>query len=78
MERKTKMFLGLYCKSEDNRYLIELALKSAPFNVDSTNDEFHCLTFNCAFQDDAGALEKELTAWLNENGFDNYYFESED
>ena len=47
------------------------------FVSDVANFEFSSLSFTCTSKNDIDSLENEINTELIENGFDNYYFESE-
>lgn len=65
---------------DDDEYIkaSEFFQNNSEFFAEEFNDEFRSISFSCSDQDDADVTEKAIQDELDENGFSNFYFESED
>lgn len=57
---------------------IEYFKDDSKFFPNEYDSEFLSMSFSCTDQEDADATEIEIQNELDENGFSNFYFESED
>ena len=66
-------------KDEDEYFkAIEFFQNNSEFLAEEYDDEFRSISFFCSDQDDADVTENAIRDELDENGFSNFYFESED